>query len=512
MSPHRKASILRFRISNDVLFSILEYLDPPSLWRACKAFRRIYSLAMDYQSLRYKYELAVSGMKDGLVPYSTAPPISRLQLLLSYRKGWLELAWTHEHRLQISSPAQVGSSGGFVHQIHNHGPFSTVEISELPSCRKNRPPALTRHLKFTTSVVDRVVVDLVEVLIVTAQIFSHQGQIGVQLHFRDLWSFAKHPRARALTYEFSSPISANTAIVRMTFLVCGSKLAVSLELSGGRFKHLILNWLNFDARWLDDQDIQFLDETYLFGVSTKSGSAIMSLYNVSKVASISVVREFELPETWSNTIVKFLPNTSPRSDISQSSDALFYAAPETRVFAISSTPAAISHSGYYPINWLFLKESYFRFPSRKDGFRVSWRQWGRYCLIKEIDVPPSAIRGPCVVGTKVFYVENALAHSSRSPTPSSRSTRLRVIDFSPFAEPDEFPRGWTFVGPRASLFPIESRRSIPSSSVDGLPVEGLDATEDNVILFLESRQGHQSVNVLTFGTPIQGNGISRTRH
>lgn len=98
---------------------------------------------------------------------------------------------------------------------------------------------------------------------------SHQGQIGVQLHFRDLWSFAKHPSARALTYEFSSPISANTAIVRMTFLVCGSKLAVSLELSGGRFKHLILNWLNFDARVGSTYSIFFA-----FSSSSSSGSTI----------------------------------------------------------------------------------------------------------------------------------------------------------------------------------------------------------------------------------------------
>ncbi|KAJ4475053.1 hypothetical protein J3R30DRAFT_3706921 [Lentinula aciculospora] len=484
MPPHRKATIRRFRISNDVLLSILEYLDPPSLWRACKAFRRIHSLAMEYQSLRYKYELAVSGMKDGPVAYSKAPPISRLRLLLSYRKDWLELAWTHEHRLHIPLPAQVGISGGFFHQVHNHGPFSTLELSELPSSRSNRPPALTRHLKFTTSLIDCVAVDLVQVLIVTGRIFSHQGQIDIQLLFRDLWSFAKHPRARTLTYEFSIPATVSTSIIRQALLVCGSKVAVSLEFSNGRIRHLILNWWNFDARWLDDQDIQFLDETYLLGAGTRSGSAIVSLYNVSKVASISVVREFELPATWSNTIVKFLPNSSTRSDVSQPSDALFYAAPETRVLAISSTPTAISHSEYYPMNWLFLKEAYFRFPSRRDGFRVSWRQWGQYCLIREIDMQPSAIRGPCVVGTKVFYVENATTHSSRSHTNNSRSSRLRVIDLSSFVEPAESSRGWTSVGPRANLFPIESRRSIPTPSVDGVLVKDVNATEDNIVLFL----------------------------
>ncbi|KAF5387316.1 hypothetical protein D9757_005712 [Collybiopsis confluens] len=503
MSPHRhrgsRSTVRRFKISNDILLTILEFLDPPSLWRVCKAFTRAYSLMMEYQSLRYKYELAISGMKDG--PVTKVPPISRLHLLLTYRKDWLQLGWTHEHRLQIPLPAQVSASVGFIHHVQKHGAYSTIELSELPSSRKNRPPTLTRHLKFTTSIVDRVAVDLGQALIVTGSIFRYHNQIGIQLHFRDLWSFNKHPYARALSYEFSSQVSTSAAVVRMAILVCGSKMAVSLEFAGGRIKHLILNWLNLDARWLDDQDVQFLDETYLLGVATRSGSAVVNLYNVSKVPSITVVREFELPEIWANTTMKFVPNSSPKSDLSQSSDALFYAAPETRVLALTSTPVVISRSEYYPMNWLFLKESYFRFPSRRDGFRVSWRQWGQYCLIKEIHVPSKLVCGPYVVGTKVFYVEN-------SPRSHGHS-RLHVIDFSPFPESTASSEGWASAGPRAGLVPNENGRSIPSSSVDGLAVKDITATEDNIVLFLEAHQGYQSVNVLTFGVPMGG---SSRRH
>ncbi|KAF9073272.1 hypothetical protein BDP27DRAFT_1216366, partial [Rhodocollybia butyracea] len=254
--------------------------------------------------------------------------------------------------------------------------------------------------------------------------------------------------------------------------------------------------------------IQFLDETYLFGVGSRSGTAILSLYNISKVTSVSVVREFELPGTWSDTTMRFSTNSSPRSDVYQTSDALFYTAPETRVLAISSIPTVISRSGYYPVNWLFLKETYFRYPSRKDGFRILWRQWGQYCIIKEIETTPGAIRGPYVVGTKVFYVENAPAQTSRNHG-HSRSARLRVIDFSPFSESVEPPRGWSSIGPRSNLIPTESSRSIPSSSVDGLPIKDANATEDNVVLFLEARQGYQSVNILTFGAPVSGSSRMR---
>lgn len=36
MSPHRLTTIRRYKISDDVLSNILDRLDPPSLWRACK--------------------------------------------------------------------------------------------------------------------------------------------------------------------------------------------------------------------------------------------------------------------------------------------------------------------------------------------------------------------------------------------------------------------------------------------------------------------------------------------
>ncbi|KAJ3770038.1 hypothetical protein FB446DRAFT_186240 [Lentinula raphanica] len=507
MAPRRNTVIRRPRIPDDVLLSILELLDPPSLWRACRAFQRIYLLTMSYQHLRYKYELAVSGMNDGPVAYTKVSPMSRLKTLLTYRRDWLELIWKYENRLQIPMPAQAGSSGGFVYQIHSHGPLnSTLQLSELPSDRKCKPPDLTRHQKLVTSVIDHVVVDISQNLVVTGRLSSNQSRVTVQLDFRVLWTFVKHPRARGLTYELSIPSSADAANVRMTLRMCGSKLSISLLLPDGKHgktKHSILNWLTFDASWLDDEDILFLDETYLLGASSISGSAILRLYNVAKIAAISVVREFELPPTWFDTILRFVQNTAPRSDISRPSDAIFYTAPETRVLAISSTPTAssVSHTGYYPMSWLFLKESYFKFPSRKDGFRVPWRQWGQYCLIKEIGVPPGAISGPCVVGMKVLYVENLVTRSSRSDVPKTYQTRLRVIDFSPFAEPDEPPRGYMSVGPRANLVPVESSRTIPSYAVDGLPVKRFDATEDNIVLFLEppSHRAHFAINVLTFG-------------
>ncbi|KAJ3924738.1 MAG: hypothetical protein NXY57DRAFT_969152 [Lentinula lateritia] len=176
-----------------------------------------------------------------------------------------------------------------------------AELSELYSRKNNHLLAPIHRLKFIASVVDRVEVDVFEVLIVTAKIFNHQHRIRVWLRSMDLYNFAKHPRARALSCQFSSPISDNTVIVCVNFFVCGTKSVVSLQLSGGRFKQLILDWLNCDR--LDDQKIHLFHETYLFGVSTRSGSASASVYDVSKVTSISVIRKFGLSGEASTELV-----------------------------------------------------------------------------------------------------------------------------------------------------------------------------------------------------------------
>lgn len=171
MARPRYTRLQRYRVSNDVLTLILEYLDPKSLFFASKAFKRIYAIVMEYHSLRYKFELAISGMKDGAAPRAVAPLLGRLQLLLSYRTDWPRLNWTHEYKMQVATPSHVGTSGGFLHQIRPHGAYVTVEITELPSCRTGRSPALTRRLRFTSSPIETIGIDSGQALIVAAHIF-----------------------------------------------------------------------------------------------------------------------------------------------------------------------------------------------------------------------------------------------------------------------------------------------------------------------------------------------------
>ncbi|GLB41680.1 hypothetical protein LshimejAT787_1002800 [Lyophyllum shimeji] len=499
MSPHRLTTVRRYKIPNDVLISILRHLDPSSLWRACKAFRRIYVLVMEYSPLLYIFELAIAGMKDGPAPHSYRPLIGRLQLLSTYRKDWPQLNWSHEYKLLIPASTRSGISSGFLHQIRVHGMQYTLELAELPSCRTARPPAMTRHLEFHTPEIENIALDRSQSLVVLSHVLSVQNGIGVVLYFRDLWTFGKHPRACGGVYDFNV---GPTPIASVSMAICGHNLAISFEFAGGKIRHLVLNWRTFQAGWLEDNDILFLNENRLLVVRRSRGLPVLSIYNISDIGAVAIERDYELPDAWNRSIIGFSPNTSPLSDQYSPSEAMFYPDPSKRVLLLAvKTPSTAGGSSAR--SWLIINESYFRPTSRKDRLRVSWHEWSQACLIREVR---SSVRGPYINGSRVVYVENAARSSSRG---SGYSSRLNVIEFAPYPDSDCCQsNSWSFAGPRSVLVPNEIYREVPPKTVDGRQIEDLRVTEDNIVLFLENRDEFKPVNILTFGAPPQ----TRQRH
>ncbi|KAF7370513.1 F-box domain-containing protein [Mycena sanguinolenta] len=503
-SSRLKTRLSRYRISDDVLTLILGWLDPRSLLMATKAFKRIYAIVMAYHSLRYTFELAVSGMRDGAAPRAVAPLIGRLHLLMSYRTDWPRFNWTHEYKMQIVTPSHIGTSSGFIHQIRPHGVYDTLEITELPSCRTGRSPTLTRRLRFTSPPIETICIDASQALVIAAHIFwqvfiinkrphnskpklcSQGGIVGVQLHFRDLWTFGKHPRALAESYEI--PTQSAKPVFRAAISIFGSKMAMTLEFVGGKVHHLIMDWRNFGARWIDDQDVRLLDEDLLL-VVCKRGPMI-NLCSISNIANMVVLRQYELPAMWTNSTITLCANHSPHLP---PASALFYSDPAHRILVISAKPTPKSTS----CSWLFVNEAYFRAaaPSRRDRFAVPWSVWGQYCLIKDLFRSGAAVRGPYVVGSRVVFLEPEARARAGAGT-------LNAIEFVPFPEnPARLDPSWSTVGPRSPLFPSETARRLPSSAVEHYAVDDIGVTEDNIVLFLELRPGFRPVNILTFGAP-----------
>ncbi|KAF9497118.1 hypothetical protein BDN71DRAFT_1481884 [Pleurotus eryngii] len=489
----------RYRISTEILILILENLDPQTLWRACQAFSRIYNVVMEFQSLRYRFELALAAMKDGRAPRAHAPALARYQLLLSYKKDWPRLRWSQESRMQIPTPAQVGMSGGFVHRILTDGQQYCLELSELPSHRTGRPLTRTRHIRFSTPPIESVMVDPSQHLLVTTHLFRH-------IHLRDLWTFAKHRWAPALAYEFSTQSAGRVS--HMSLQICGSKLGISMEFAAGQVKHLVMDWHTLHARWFEEGDILFLNETCMLVSAKYHGRPALNLYNITDVANVTNMRDYELPEVWANAAITFSSNSSPPSDAVANPDALFYPDPAARLLMLNVNLSGASNtrqSGHAkgPSVWLFANESYFRPPtSRRDPVRVSWKHWSQHCYIRNVQ-PSPFLRGPHVVGTKALYLDAEPVQLSRNEMGSRPATipRLVLIDFKPFSDPAKAPaKTWT-MGGKTTMVPYESTRDIPYTTIDNLNIDAVRMNEDNIVLIMELLQGMRNLSILTFGTP-----------
>jgi hypothetical protein len=122
---------------------------------------------MGLKPLRYIFELAAAGMRDGAAPYSARPPLIRLQLLMAYKRDWPRLHWTHEQQVRIPATAtKIDVSGNFLFHVGHQ----SLDLQELPSCRTLRPPSQTRHMRYMTSPANHVAIDPVQSLIVASQI------------------------------------------------------------------------------------------------------------------------------------------------------------------------------------------------------------------------------------------------------------------------------------------------------------------------------------------------------
>ncbi|KDR80694.1 hypothetical protein GALMADRAFT_60553 [Galerina marginata CBS 339.88] len=473
--PHREPTLKRYRISNDVLILILEKLNPVTLHKTCQAFRRVYQLVMEFQHLRYRFELAVVGMRDGPVSNSTrSSPLIRLQLLMAYKKDWPSLNWTDEQKVRVPDTAtQVDVSGNFLYYVGTQ----SLDLIELPSCRTGCPPSQTRHLKYnTTPQADCVAIDPLQSLIVTSQTYAGPGgQIGLRLKIRNLWKFDKHPRASSPYYDCSTHVAQ--PVDKVSIVVCGNRMVVTLDFIGGLTKHLLLDWCTLQAMWLEEQDVVLLNSYFLLGVRKVHGKMVLYLYNIFDMRNVAIEREYELPPIWAKSTMRFARNTAPNNDVCTPSNALFCSDPSARVLLLAAKQTGPNGSG---MHWMFINESFFRPTSHADRRSVPWSYWSQFCLIKDLQMN-AVVGNPQVVGSRVVYLEKDGTRSSRG----HERSRLSIIDFSPYAEISTPPtKTWTLIGKMSVLRPNESHRDFPSATTNGLAVEGICATEDNVVVLL----------------------------
>ncbi|KAF7770426.1 hypothetical protein Agabi119p4_6400 [Agaricus bisporus var. burnettii] len=460
-------------------------MDPDTLYLTCKVFRRVYALTMEFLPLRYKHELALTGMKSGLISSRGPSFPARFNLLNSYRKDWPAIAWSHEQKAQLSLLGNFGITDGFIHYVAAHG----VELMELPSSRTGKPPSQTRHVRIPTAPrVECVALDSAQALIVTGHVLAAQNQIDVLLKIRDMWNFNKHKESVSDHYSFVASSTPGVILSGIDVVICGDKLLVRLEYGGinSRVEQLLINWKSLHAARLTKQDISFLDQDHILAIETIKDTPSLIIYHIKNVQQPTAKRQLQLPDDWKNWQISFHQNDAPMNDPPRSSSALFYSDPSRRVLMLSARPPAQANS----VQWMIFPERLFTWPWIR-GQSVAWNDWSQYAIVRNTSVT-RVVGKPAIVGTRVLYLDQ-----------DSSGTKMRInsIAFMPHSATAETAQNmWDFVGKHTPLVPSEARREIPAVNGMGCRLQDLRATEDNIVLLYESTNGQTPIKILTFGS------------
>lgn len=135
---------------------------------------------MDTQALRYKRELALSGMKDG--PPSCYSASIRLEQLLAYQKTWPLLSSSHSDELKIPRPTIIGISGGFLYHAsensRNHIFQWSLELYELRSFRIGRTDPHLQFRRFHVPFeIETVIIDRSQGLLVLVELHQPNAYV-----------------------------------------------------------------------------------------------------------------------------------------------------------------------------------------------------------------------------------------------------------------------------------------------------------------------------------------------
>lgn len=537
-----------FSLSGELLYIILEELDPISLLHFCKSSRYILGIVANYSTLLYRYELALSGMKDGIA--SSFSPRARLDPLLRYRKGWLTLNWTSEDRLRIPTPTIVGVSGRFLYHASEssyNGLFQwSLHIYEL---RSYRTPPLDKlqYCKFNLPFeIRKVAIDAAQNLLVLAELHlpSQGGPITASLHFLDMWTCQKHPQAQNLRFQLQTdwwgtlPPGHRISIERVQIygIMAGLSVRLGVEEGEGTTELVLVNWHtgnDLPQRFTGDLlSFDILSESCLMVLShpdeddeDDSGESAVSPWERSsdgfylhergkRSPQITIhhiqdgrglrsprVISYDFPGSWKAiSFLHICPNTSLKPNVAPPTGTFFHFDPSQRTtvilveFPSHSIPAGCSKKVA-----LVMKESLFQPPSPGDK-TLSWEEWQDRCMM--IHLPDdSEAHAFEVVGRKLVFFQSV---SEESCVADSRS-RLHVLDFNDYAAEclrSIAPRSawsWNEKWATASkIFKAGAADFIRTSTTQVQSITWVNATEDAVVLYNE-HEGQTVIRVLTFG-------------
>ncbi|KAI6023874.1 hypothetical protein BKA83DRAFT_4265356 [Pisolithus microcarpus] len=539
-----------FKLSTELLLLILDELDPVSLFQFCRASQVILSLVDGTTSLRYRYELALCGLREG--PHNQYSSNNRLDTLLSYKRGWSTLTWSAEDRLTFAPPTIMGVSGNYLYQVAQvplpNEFLWCLRIYELRCFRRTPQRGLQSHRYFIAFEIRKVVIDSSQNLMVWAQIHfppQHNSPVLGVLHLRDLRGDHEHREAAQPRLQYRTewwgitPPGERVSIQQVQ--VCGSLVALSirLELEDGEgiTELALFNWRTGSAlRTFTGDTLTFdlVSDTRVAVVcqpdddeERSSGSSNSSyerhpdgLYTYDKgkrPPQIDVyeicheldqgpilprTRSYAFPESWN--VVSFVqqcPNSSAKMIAPPAPGTLFDNDPRLRLLAVTvDFPHGAKPRGISRKVVVVIDES--KLVPADDGEEVvRWADWQEHCMILNL---PDQADGVQLCGRRLVFFENV--QKSTGPL-QDLSSRVHSLDLNPYTAPylvslaRQSPP-WRWQASISTVFDHLGSKYVRTSTSNTHNLTWMDVTEDSLVLYHE-REGQTGVRILTFGQEIR---------
>ncbi|KAI5999301.1 hypothetical protein F5J12DRAFT_895137 [Pisolithus orientalis] len=538
-----------FTLSTELLLLILDELDPVSLFRFCKASQTILTLVGGTTSLRYRYELALCGLREGLL--NQCSPKDQLATLLSYKRAWSTFTWSAEDRLTFPPPTIMGVSGNYLYQAvqfsEPNGFVWALRIYELRCFRRTPQRGLYFKQYLLTFDVRKVVIDPSQSLMIWAQIYFPPQQnspvLGV-LHFRDTRGDYDHREAAQPRLQYRTewwgitPPGERVSIQQVQ--VCGSLVALSirLELEDGEgiTELALLNWrtgaalrtftgdkLTFDlvsdTRVIvvcqpDDDEERSSgsssgsyerrpDGLYAYDKGTRSPQiGVYEICHEPGQGPLPRARSYEFPESW-NTVsfVQQCPNSSAKMITPPAPGILFDHDPRLRLIAVTfdfpynAKPRGLSRKVVVVIDESKLM------PADDGDEVVRWADWQEHCMILNL---PNQADGVQLCGRRLIFFENV---QNSAGSPQDPSSRVHSLDLNPSAAPYLWSLArqsppWRWQASVSTVFDHRGSKYVRTSTSNTHDLTWMDVTEDSLILYHE-REGRTGVRILTFGQELR---------
>ncbi|KAF8134943.1 hypothetical protein EV363DRAFT_1322086 [Boletus edulis] len=208
---------MEFPLPDELIGSIVDHLDVPSLLRCMQVCKLFYSIISESTHSIYKIELFASHKEDN--EYSSMETVNRLNLLREYNRKWNDLEWTSSGSIPMTDDNCWELSGGILAQVI-HG--NTLSLVQLP-CKLKDIPEREWSVPFDFRIHDFTLDNSQDLIVLLELVETFPPNVSCKIHLRTL-SGEQHPRAAETQITYTSTSLHDT--VSFMIQICGNRVAV----------------------------------------------------------------------------------------------------------------------------------------------------------------------------------------------------------------------------------------------------------------------------------------------